>query len=135
MIRQTDSLLLTIQGPTVTLTDKKRDVAWVLDTGSVQYGGPVGKGDFPEDKVLRPLSYESTMEKGDRLIQRYKAGETSVAMEYCLLEDVLEVKLLPVGDPSVGCVTLPGAFHPQKGQDKLLLPIMQGMLWDGRGEP
>ncbi len=33
----------------------------------------------------------------------------------------------------VRTVSLPGGFAPETGPHKLLLPIMQGMLWDGRG--
>ena len=33
----------------------------------------------------------------------------------------------------IGFASLPGSFLPEGERLKLLLPIMQGMLWDGRG--
>jgi hypothetical protein len=63
-----------------------------------------------------------------------------VRMQYRVHTDYVEVTL--PGDTAVQAVTLPGAFFPvslDQADEKTvkaqyILPIMQGMFWDGRGE-
>ena len=50
------------------------------------------------------------------------------------LPDGVEVRLAPPESAEIEAVSMPGSFSPEGEKKKLLLPIMQGMLWDGRGE-
>ena len=55
-------------------------------------------------------------------------------MLWSLLPDGVEVTLPACPKPVLSC-SLPGAFHPLHSDQKLILPIMQGVLWAGEGEP
>ena len=148
-------------GRKLVLHDRVRNVSWALDEASAICGGRVTTNEtILEDKLralppLKPLkavvantvkaanvntadtavktAANATAVAGDRLIVTYKAGDGEATYTYRLLNDGVEVRLSPPRDAAIETMSMPGAFAPQEGSMKLLLPIMQGMLWDGRG--
>jgi hypothetical protein len=122
-------------GNSLTLTDRKRGTRWVLDPQSLGYGGLVD-GAYPggpeaNPKPLIPISARFAS-RAD-LTVAYRAGEVILEIRYSLRAEYIEACLLMTNSAEVGFVTLPGSFQPEGERLKLLLPIMQGMLWDGRG--
>ncbi len=125
-----DGLTLHVEGPELWLEDGPRGQRWTLDPASAVWGGPDAvEGAGP----LHRLEFESAGQRGDCLYQNFRAGEIPVSLEYRLSKGRVTVTLLPVEGGGLECVSLPGAFHGQPAGEKLLLPIMQGMLWQGGG--
>ena len=67
------------------------------------------------------------------LIVSCRAGAMNLDLAYTLHEGYVEVRLPVPMEGDIGLVSLPGSFTPQGEHLTLLLPIMQGMLWDGHG--
>ena len=120
-------------GTGLTLTDLQTGQRWTVDGDSLVYGGVDNEGGF--DAPLQPLLPLRAEQDGDALRVVYRAGSGELSFVYTLLDDCVEVVLPSDVDASVGVVSLPGSFVPEGDVKKYLLPIMQGMLWDGRGEP
>ncbi len=128
------TLTCTESGRGLALTDRRRGTRWLLDEKSLgwqaashsPWGGPGG-----DLLPLTPLS--ACSDAPGQLTITYQAGEVTLASRFTMHETFIEVSL-PASTPEpIGCVTLPGSFIPEGERLKLLLPIMQGMLWDGRG--
>jgi len=122
-------------GSSLALTDKKRGTRWVLDPQSLGYGKVTigtGRGD-PETnpEVMVPASARSG--NPAELIISYRAGEAALEIRYSLRDEYAEARMLVPASDEIGFACLPGSFLPEAERLKLLLPIMQGMLWDGRG--
>jgi hypothetical protein len=121
-------------GHNLVLIDRKRGTRWLLDEKSLGYGGVSNNpwGGFGSDPM--PMSPIQVMvDYPEKLTVTYQAGESTLEIHFLLHDDYLEVRLpIPTSD-EIGYVTLPGSFTPEGERIKLLLPIMQGMLWDGRG--
>ena len=121
-------------GHALALMDRKRGTRWLLDEKSLSYQAasrsPWGYPDF-DLKPMMPLT--ARRDAPDQLTITYQAGESSLDVRYCLNDEYVEVRLPALNSDAIGCVTLPGSFTPEGERLKLLLPIMQGMLWDGRG--
>lgn len=122
-------------GTQLKLIDQKRWTRWALDYQSLVFG---------EDAHA---AFDTTFSKGVNLLipqaaeaidatsicLTFQAGESTLRMAFHLTNDGIEVSLpLPVA-ANVGFVALPGSFIPEGEPGRLLLPIMQGMLWDGKG--
>jgi len=135
-----DTVLISVgeDGCELKMTDLHRGTVWVLDEASVSWNGRIMRNDYPTPegiasmKQMRPIS-ASTVE--NVLQVTYTAGGCPVMYSWHLLEDGVEVRLAPPGNVDIEALSMPGAFHPENEPMKLLLPIMQGMLWDGRGDP
>jgi hypothetical protein len=120
---ETMTLLCSPGGAGLELIDRRRGTRWLLDEQTLAYGAALDP--------LTPLGAQ--LQGSDKLIVRYQAGEVLLEMAWALQDDALEVDLPVPAGGEIGQVTLPGSFIPQGEQLRLLLPIMQGMLWDGRG--
>ena len=131
---QNQSILLSCRpdGRELILTDLKRGTRWEADPRSLGYGLP--GVELRSGEELQPMTpVEARLESGQRLDIIYQTVETQVVIAFSLQADHVEARLIPPTTGSFGCITLPGSFQPQDECLKLLLPIMQGMLWDGRG--
>jgi hypothetical protein len=119
------------------MLDLRRGAVWQLDEASAVWGGRITKNDYPTEEGLRSLRalapLQAAVESG-ALVVTYAAGDTRVTFHYSLLDDGVEVRLPPPAGGDVEAVSMPGAFLPAGERMRLLLPIMQGMLWDGRGQ-
>ncbi len=148
-------------GHELALVDRQRGVRWLLDEQTIVFyassNNPWG-GYEGDPQRMTPVSAQ--LEDSGMLVVAYNAGETRIEMDYLLEEGYVEVRLttspfpspqpspkgggsrlpLPSGEgrgegkeSRIGAVSLPGSFTPEGERLKLLLPIMQGMLWDGSG--
>jgi hypothetical protein len=120
-------------GSALKLLDKKRGTEWQLDGKSLVYGSVkrnVRNDPLGENLPLLPVSARQA-ESGE-LVITYRAGGAQVDYWILANDDYLDIRLV---SPSaeIGYLSLPGSFLPAGEKLKLLLPIMQGMLWDGRG--
>jgi hypothetical protein len=132
-------------GRELSLLDRQRGVRWLLDEQTVVYHGvstsPWGGYDTPP-RPMRPHS--ARIAEDGKLAVTYLAGDLPLEITFRLEKEYIEVILdgasetlsnknnLAGGAP-IGAVSLPGCFSPEGEHMRLLLPIMQGMLWDGRG--
>ncbi len=123
-------------GRGLTLKDLKRGTIWLLDEASAKWCGSDTHNHDADDYPahFQPLAPVRAQAEGDCLAVSVLAGDYPLTFRYTLLSDGLEVRLPPVSGGQVKAVSMPGAFLPAGEPMKLLLPIMQGMLWDGRGE-
>lgn len=124
-------------GRGVKMLDLVRGTVWQLDEASAVWGGCITKNDYPTSegvrslKVLEPV--KATADNGSLAVM-YNAGVCPVTFLYTLLPDGVEVRLRAPESSEIESVSMPGAFLPAGEPMKLLLPIMQGMLWDGKGK-
>lgn len=117
------------------LLDLKRGTEWRLDEDTSMWGAQV-VGDYPgpeagQMKRLEPVRATVT---GEVLTLTCTAGGERIVFHYSLLEDGVKVRLAVPDSDEIKAVSMPGAFLPAGEGMKLLLPVMQGMLWDGRGQ-
>jgi hypothetical protein len=123
-------LLCDESGHGLTLIDARRGTHWRLDEAGAVFGATA------DPAAWMPLVPRGARAPDDEtLIVSVRAGDSELEMVYRLREDHVEVRLPPPVSDAVRAVTLPGAFTPEGEPLRLLLPIMQGMLWDGRGAP
>lgn len=117
-------------GSGLTLIDCQRKVRWRVDEASLVHGiDPSERG----RQILRPLSARQAA--NDTLAIELQAGEHVVEVHYHLRPDHIDVRLPQLTTHQIGFLAVAGFFRPEEDTFSLLLPIMQGMLWDGRGEP
>jgi hypothetical protein len=121
-------------GAGLLLHDLKRGSAWRLDEQSLVYGESsrdLQSGIKTTCKPLLPCGART----GDlnTLVISYQAGTAHIEVRYALHDDYIEASLPVPASDEISYLSLPWAFIPQGETMKLLLPIMQGMLWDGRG--
>jgi hypothetical protein len=115
-------------GTGLSIVDGARDTHWVLDEKTLVYG------DGADLAVQRPLApVAARLVPGDAMVVTYKAGSIPVDCRYTLHEDHVRIEMAALSSDAVRSISLPGSFLPAGESLKLLLPIMQGMLWDGRG--
>ncbi|NLU43025.1 MAG: hypothetical protein GXX08_12585 [Firmicutes bacterium] len=116
-------------GAGLSLVDRRRRTRWVIDDQTVVFGN----SRMEAHEVAVPIG--ARLLADDTLAVTYDAGGIKIEYEYQVVGDFVEVRLL-VPEVSDGLrIALPGSFAPDGERSKLILPIMQGMLWDGRGEP
>ena len=120
------------------ITDLTRGVDWILEESSQLYGGAILHNENPVDdrvKTLRGMKYKHAAPLSENELQVfYDAGSAEISYIYKLLPDGFEVRLKTDNTRQIETISMPGSFAPARGEKKLLLPIMQGMQWDGRGE-
>ena len=121
-------------GTELAIIDKRRGTRWLLDPSSLGYGpAPQSVWGHP-DADPQPLVPERALVTGDgELTITYRAGVAQLEIRYRVQTGYVEVRLPVPASDEIGLVTLPGSFVPEEERLRLLLPIMQGMLWDGRG--
>lgn len=111
-------------GRGLALADLARGERWELDEKTLVYG----EGKAP----LVPLRAFS--DAGTVTVE-YLAGDARLSYVYALNDGYVEVRLPVPEKEEIGQLSFPGSFLPEAGRRKFLLPVMQGILWDGRGEP
>ena len=122
----------TENGQSIQLIDRLRGTRWLLDQQSIFWS----KNDSPDaaslDRLhqLQPISAKADH---NSITVIYAADGTQIKFVYTLCSDYLEVRLLTPSDGQIEGVSFPGSFNPIDETKKIVLPIMQGMLWDGRG--
>jgi hypothetical protein len=115
-------------GQGLSIVDRRRRVQWRLDAATSVYG--VGE-DLTQRFPLHPVGARAL--GTDTLVLTYRAGTTHLDMLYALRDDHVEILMPTPASDDVQFVSFPGSFAPDGAHHRLLLPIMQGMLWDGRG--
>lgn len=138
MIIHNETVMLEVKenGHGLRMSDTKRGTVWLLDESSVRWNSRITARDYPTAdgiatmKVMQPVSAELD---ANRLRITYQAGNAQVSYVYSLLTGGVEVSLSPPDSLEIEALSMPGAFYPENETKKILLPIMQGMLWDGRG--
>jgi hypothetical protein len=139
MLLKNDSVALEVEesGRGLKMTDLKRGTVWVLDESSIMWNGCIMRNDYPTQdgmasmKTMWPVTASET---ANALQITYDAGGCPVTYSYHLLDDGVEVHLAPPDSLEIEALSMPGSFFPENEPMKLLLPIMQGMLWDGKGD-
>ena len=72
----------------------------------------------------------------DVISQEFRVGGRTLWLRWRLVEEYVNVTLSFEGDGGdIQAVSLPGSFLPEQEKLTLALPVMQGVLFDGRGEP
>lgn len=125
---ETIALLCAEDGAGFEVVDRRRGTRWALDRETLVWSRH-SDGDVREPLV--PVA--ASTDGGDTLVVSWRAGDGSLEMRYILREDHVEARLPVPQAGDVRFVPLPGSFAPVGERYSLLLPIMQGMLWDGRG--
>lgn len=121
-------------GAGLAVTDLKRKQKWLLDEKSLGFTRPNHNAWGNIEAPIEVFSAVSARQVDPgRLVITYQADEAQFNIEYCLRDRYIEVVLPTTKHTTIGAVTLPGSFLPANHSSKILLPIMQGMLWDGRG--
>lgn len=120
-------------GRGLTVIDRQREVNWLLDERTLIFE-KAGGSDMISG-VPRPLTPVFAEKLNDcTLTVSLKAEEETISFYYSLNEEYIEVRLKTPVSPDIGIISMPGSFSPCRGNMRLLLPIMQGVLWDGRGQ-
>jgi hypothetical protein len=122
-------------GRGLTLVDERRGARWLLDEKSLVHGSTTDRHYWNPVGERFPLVPETASVDGrDGIKIRYGAGDgTGFEVRFTVMDDCVEVCIDSGLDEPMGFVSLPGSFAPQEEKPRLLLPIMQGMLYDGRG--
>lgn len=116
------------------IVDLRSGESWNMDENSLVYGEVDNA--MGERTALNPLkAVKAEISGNDKLCLTYHAGGGTISMIYTLYPDYVEVHLPANTSGEIGVISFPGSFNPSDGRKKYVLPIMQGMLWDGRGEP
>ena len=121
-------------GHGLTILDKKRWTRWSLDERTLVFGKDP-RPDFSQggERGLKRLQPTRASAAGDALAVSYQAEDVPVEVVYRLTDEYVQVEVSGQLPESVGYLALPGSFQPEKERLQVLLPIMQGMLWDGKG--
>jgi len=118
--------------------DLKRGANWRLEECSLLYGWNILKNEFTNQAAVRELKSMAVKHAAlinDNEMQVFlDAGGAEISYVYSLLPDGFEVRLKLNNTDGIETFSMPGSFTPENGGKKLILPVMQGMLWDGRGE-
>ena len=114
----------------IAVRDRRRGVTWSLDgaTRRCHSGEAIGIA----------LSGAAVSQIGGSIHEVFEAGGRRIRYTWELLDDGVQVTLdvdAGGGETGLPSIALPGSFAPDAGGLKLALPIMQGVLWDGRGDP
>ena len=121
-------------GRGLVLTDIQRGTSWAQDEQTIVYSVKQEEGGPSKLLQLEPVRAEIT---GEQTLQlTWKAGKEHITYEYRLLPDYVEVQVGNSGlSDRIQTFSLPGSFVPRGENLQLVLPIMQGMLWKGKGDP
>jgi hypothetical protein len=119
-------------GKGLSISDYCTGESWVLDEKSLVYGEVDNEGGH-KAKLSSMEAVKADIIGSDKLCLSYRAGSSKITMIYTVYSEYIEITLPVDTSGEIGIVSLPGSFLPS-GDSKHLFPIMQGMLWDGRGE-
>lgn len=117
-------------GKDLTLIDQRRLVNWTLDMRTMVCGT---SDDLAQREHLQPVAVRQ--HDHHHIAITYNACAVSLILHLILHEDCVEIQVPAPASDALRFFSLPGSFIPEGSVYKLLLPIMQGMLWDGRGQP
>lgn len=116
----------------LTIEDKHRGETWSLDPQTQVYANP--DGCYGMEAEFHP-SHMAGARKQDGILEiSIEAGGQCYPLQVRLRETYVELALPAIEDPRLGALAFPGSFRPNGGESGYILPIMQGMWWDGRGE-
>lgn len=122
------ALLCGEDGTGFEIVDRRRGTRWALDRETLVWSSRADPG---VREVLVPVG--ARIEGSDTFVVTCRAGDATLQVQYVLHDDYVESRLFVPDACDVRFVSLPGSFAPAGERLRLLLPIMQGMLWDGRG--
>lgn len=120
-------------GTGLALEDRQRRTRWRLDYASLWYQATPFHRRDPLPPIVGRLQPVSARQLDGALELRFAAGDEEVSYLYRLGPDGLEVRLRTTGLRTLQGVSLPGQFLPDEGPSRYVLPVMQGMLWQGGG--
>lgn len=110
----------------IILEDRKRQMRWILDPPTyTRAADPVPRYRLPSPDVCR---------EGDALITTYFPQEGAIQIRWELGKDHVKV-LLTSASLTVDSIDLPGTFRPARGSAQLLVPVYQGILYQGGDTP
>ncbi len=113
----------------ISIRDAKRDITWQLDAATRCYWHAGQQHALPQSTHAEALTDVALRERFDVL------GKP-LTYTWQLLDDGVEVTLsFEHIEGELESVALPGSFMPENKALTLAMPIMQGVLYDGRGEP
>ena len=121
-------------GRDLSITDHLTGETWCQDKEKLVYGG-VDHAEGRKAALFPMVSIKAEATGTHELTIIYDAGNKPIKMIYTLHPNFVEVLLPAEGADEIGVVSFPGSFNPVDNKKKYILPVMQGMLWDGRGEP
>jgi len=122
------SLTVAEDGTSATIEDRIRHCTWRLDRSRSGYRA---KG---SDQALRQFGVGEARRTGEGIEVRYAVGRGTVRYVYALADDHVEVRLHCEAE-DVACASLPGPLLPANGRREMAVPIYQGLLLKGGGEP
>ena len=138
MTIQNESVKIEARDGGLFITDLQRGTEWHLEECSAVYGGAILWNEFPchgwQNELKNMAMSRAALLNENELQVFYAANRAEISYVYKLLPDSFEVRLLADNTSGIETISMPGSFAPVQGGKKLLLPIMQGMLWDGRGQ-
>jgi hypothetical protein len=123
-------------GHGLTIIDQRRGTHWMLDEKTMIYGSTADpiRPEWTADGTRQCCMPVGACKTGDdTVVISWKAGPVILDIAYVLGKDYVEVRLPTTPCGEIKAISLPGSFYPVSEPLRLLLPIMQGMLWDGRG--
>lgn len=113
----------------VEIHDRKRHITWRLDGATRSYS--IGKS-TPQEL---PSSAFTELRGGSAIYEEFKLPWGSVTYVWELLDDGVLVTLeFNSRKNDLRLISLPGSFRADGLTTRLAVPIMQGLLYDGRGE-
>ena len=119
-------------GQGLAVEDKRRGETWSLDEETLVYAGPDGQ--YGMEAPLNRSKMTGAKKDGEALRVLVEAGSVRYTFRIALQGEYVELTLPVIEDKALGAVSFPGSFRPKEENAGYILPIMQGMWWDGRGE-
>ncbi len=121
-------------GTGLSISDYVTGETWTIDENTLVYGAVDNEGGHKSElKVL--IAVKGELVGDDKLRLTYMAGKETVEVIYTVCSEYIEIVIPSNISNNIGIISLPGSFNSSNGIKKYVLPIMQGMLWDGKGEP
>jgi len=123
-------VLASEDGRTLRIVDLVRGTVWEQDGRSLFAESTSDRATKRES--LRPCGAKAAGAHGIEI--DYETDNARARLSLSLRDDGVVARMPLPEQGHVTSLTLPGSFVPVSEPRKYLLPIMQGMLWDGRGE-
>jgi hypothetical protein len=118
-------------GKDISIHDELRGSHWILDSATCVWAKAGESGNTAFESLVPT---KATKTGAGSATVTYIAGGVEIDFLYSVTEDYIGVQLPAEIHSDVGSVSLPGSFTSSDTRTRFLLPIMQGMLWDGRGD-
>ncbi|WP_168120475.1 hypothetical protein [Paenibacillus sp. HB172176] len=117
-------------GENLILHDLTRGTKWEWDEKSL-----IAHHSVDDETVSQLVPVKAQISNEAGLSITYKAFSESLRVDYLLKTDYIEVTTDITEGSEIVSLSLPGSFKAENGRTDYVLPIMQGMLWKGKGEP